>query len=350
LREQCASVEFAFRSRSSARLHGLTALVAGGSLSVAAFRSGSLQRFVRRHLDSGTTDAVVAFSSAMAQYARGHCRAARLVDFVDVDSDKWRLYAARHAWPQSWIYRMEGNRLARFEEAIAREWDHSLFVSRREADLFRPRVPGRPVSWLPMGVDSEYFRPPPDGPPRPEAPTIVFTGTMDYFPNADGVRYFSDSILPSVRRRVPGVRFLIVGRNPTLEVRQLAAREGITVTGTVPDVRPHLASSWISVAPLRVARGVQSKVLEAMAMGLPVVGTSAAFEGIDAGPENGVRVLDPPDAFADTVVDLLRDPRLRQDLGSRARAFVEREHRWDRHGADLEALLLDLAARARAGA
>ncbi len=348
LRERCASLEFVFRSRRSTQLHGLRALADGRSLSAEAFRSGVLARFVRRHLESGRIDALVAFSSSMAQYARGACPAARLADFVDIDSDKWRLYAGRHRWPQSWVYGLEAGRLARLENAIAGEWDYTLFVSRQEADLFLPRAAGRPVGWLANGVDTDHFRPPSDESSRAEAPTIVFMGSMDYFPNADGVRYFSDDILPRVRREVPGARFLIVGRNPTHEVRQLGDREGISVTGTVPDVRPHLSASWISVAPLRVARGVQNKILEAMATGLPVVGTGAAFEGIEAGPRDGVRVADSPEAFAGAVVDLLRDEPLRRALGAGARAFVEREHSWRTHGSGLESLLGDLVARKRA--
>ncbi len=350
LRERCESLQVVFRSRGAARARGLSGLLGGGSLSVAAFRSGALRRFARGHLETGSIDAVVAFSAAMAQYARGACGAARLVDFVDVDSDKWLQYAPRHAWPASWIYRTEADRLARFEVEIAREWDHSLFVSRQEADLFRPRVPGRPVSWLPMGVDADAFRPPPEGATRAEAPTVIFTGTMDYFPNADAVCHFADEILPAVRSSIPGTRFLVVGRNPTPPVRRLARREGITVTGTVPDVRPFLAEAWVSVAPLRLARGVQSKVLEAMATGLPVVGTRSALEGLDAGAEDGARQADEPADFAGAVVELLRDSARRRALGARARAFVEREHRWDRHGAALEALLLELVSRRTKGA
>jgi sugar transferase (PEP-CTERM/EpsH1 system associated) len=354
LRELCSSVEVAYRSPRGARIAGLRGLADGRAISVAAFDSASLRRAAAARLPQA--DVVVAFSSVMAQYVPSDAAVPRLVDFVDADSDKWKLYAARRRGPAAWIYAREGNRLARFEDDVARTWDHSLFVSERDARILRVRVPGSPVSVLPNGVDLEFFnrsaagtdpgyiRP---GTPAPHASQLVFTGVMDYFPNVDGVRHFCDSIFPRVRAAIPDATFTIVGRNPSRAVRSLARLKGVVVTGSVPDVRPFLAAADIAVAPLRVARGLQNKVLEAMAMRLPVVGSSTAFEGIDTMEGAGVETADDPREFADRVIALLRDPVRRAEAGRRARSYVERHHRWADHGAALEALLVRLVEAGR---
>lgn len=359
LREFCASVDVVYRSPLEARIAGLRGLVDGRAISVAAFASRALRRAAEFRLRGA--DAVIAYSSVMAQYIPERSGVPRLMDFVDVDSDKWRLYAERRRGPAAWIYAREAERLARYEERVARTWDHSLVVSVREARLLAARVPDRPWTALPNGVDLSYFAPScavtnganghgngnghgthatPGADATPGgAPSIVFTGLMNYFPNVDGVRHFCAEIFPRVRAEVPDARFVIVGRNPVRSVRALARLPGVSVTGAVPDVRPYLASASVSVAPLRVARGIQNKILEAMAMALPVVATSAAFEGVGAPKGTGGEVADSPDAFARCVVELLRDPERRRSAGESARAYVERHHRWADHGAALDELI-----------
>jgi sugar transferase (PEP-CTERM/EpsH1 system associated) len=301
---------------------------------------------------------VLAFSSVMAQYVPAADGRPRVMDFVDADSEKWRLYAARSRWPSSWVYAREADRLGRFEAAVARAWDQSLFVCEREARVLRERAPNARIGVIPSGIDLEYYAPPirtkargnGSGPHPGPGPRIVFTGMMDYLPNVDGVRWFADDVFPRVREAFPDARFTIVGRNPTRTVLGLASRPGIVVTGAVPDVRVHLADADLAVTPLRVARGMQNKVLEAMAMALPVVATSPVFEGLDAPEGVGVEVADEASAFAERVVALLRDDSRRLDAGHRARAYVERHHRWPDHGAALEALLEGLVtARSRPG-
>ena len=361
LREFCSSVDVVYRSPLEARITGLRALLDGRAISVAAFASGVLRRAAEYRLRGA--DIAIGFSSVMAQYVPERSGVPRLMDFVDVDSDKWRLYASRRHGPAAWIYAREAEKLGRFEERVARTWDHSVFVSAREARLLAARVPDRPWTALPNGVDLSYFDPGravlgTNGPKNgngngnghgvhreplahamAEAPSIVFTGLMNYFPNVDGVRHFCSEIFPRVRAEVPDARFVIVGRNPVRSVRALARLPGVSVTGAVPDVRPYLAAAAVSVAPLRVARGIQNKILEAMAMAVPVVATSAAFEGVGAPKGTGGEVADHPDAFARCVVELLRDPKRRKSAGQSARAYVERHHRWADHGAALDELI-----------
>ena len=166
---------------------------------------------------------------------------------------------------------------------------------------------------------------------------------MDYFPNVDAVQYFCHEIFPSVRRELSGARFYIVGRNPTRQVRELGKQANVIVTGTVPDVRPYLSQAALGVAPFRLARGLQNKVLESMAMGVPVVGTSQAFKGIAATIQNGIRIADDARSFARCVTTVLQaDAASRRQAAQQARDYVERHHRWEDQGVKLERLLKEV--------
>ncbi|WP_035802869.1 TIGR03087 family PEP-CTERM/XrtA system glycosyltransferase [Deferrisoma camini] len=273
-------------------------------------------------------------------------RSPRLVmDLVDVDSDKWAQYARWNPWPWKVVYRLESILLSRYELAVARAFDVVTLVSPAEAELFRGRVgPEARVEALANGVDLEYFRPGAVAEGDAEAALggseIAFCGAMDYYPNVDAVVWFANRVLPLVRGEVSDARFVIVGSSPAPAVQELAKLPGVEVTGRVEDVRPFVAGAQVSVAPIRIARGVQNKVLEAMAMGKPVVASPQAHEGIDASPGVHLRVCElRPEGFANEVVALLRDPELRFELGRRARERVEEVYRWDRCLEPLEVLL-----------
>jgi polysaccharide biosynthesis protein PslH len=212
--------------------------------------------------------------------------ARRVLDMVDVDSDKWTQYAPTQRWPLSWVYAREGRKLAEWEVRVAQEFDATLLVSHAEAALLRQRVPQarHKIGAFENGVDAEYFSPARDYPnPYPTGVRgIVFTGAMDYWPNIDAVSWFAERIFPAVRDAVPHAQFTIVGSRPTEAVLALARQPGVVVTGGVPDVRPYIAHAACAVAPLRIARGVQNKVLEAMAMARPVIASAQAAEGIRA--------------------------------------------------------------------
>ena len=347
LARDCASVDVVFRGRSSSLARAAAGLPSGRSMSVAAFGSGSMRRTLRRVVERGRFDAALVFSSQMGQYLDVLPPVPCVVDFVDVDSEKWRDYAARLGPPRSWLYRLEAKRLSDFEGRLARRAARSVFVSEAEAALFLARHPGMRVSVLSMGVDLDYFAPGPEGATPGQPPTAVFVGMMDYRPNVDAVSYFAREILPRVRRRVADACFRVVGRRPTAAVRALAALPGVAVTGAVPDVRPHLRDAAVSVAPFRIARGIQSKTLEAMAMGLPVVGTSIAFQGIASEIADGVSRKDAPEDFAEEVALLMRSPELQRSRGALARRYVERQHRWEDRGRELESLLSEAVHEGR---
>jgi len=334
----CRSVEIVYRDRRMSLARAGIAVATGEALSVAAFRSSALRRCVEAVLEREPIDAAIVFSSAMAQYLPGPVSVPLVLDMVDVDSEKWRAYGETLGAPRSWIYRLEWKRLARFEDRVGNDCDHCVVATAAEALLLEGRI-RRPVSVVPNGVDLDYFRPTDRTRGRHEAPAVVFVGMMDYHPNEDAVSFFSREVLPAVRASIPGTTFTIVGRNPTARVRELARLPGVRVAGGVPDVRPYVAEADLTVAPFRIARGIQNKVLESMAMGRPVVGTALAFQGLSATESDGVRVVDDPQGLAREALALLKDPALAQRCGTQARAFVEREHRWDAHGDAIETIL-----------
>ena len=341
LKEYCVAIDAVFVNQLVAKFKAVAMLLGKKPLSVAFFQSEQLRKKICRRIHDVKFDRIIIFSSAMAEYVRDILDIPKLIDFVDVDSEKWRGYADSKSGMMSWIYRLEARRLAEYEEDVAKAFSHSILVSQAEASLLQRRVKGRPVSVVPNGVDLDYFNSS-DGSLRCDLPVIVFAGTMDYFPNVDAVTYFCEEIFPLIRNASPDAQFYIVGRNPTRVVRELNRQPGVIVTGSVQDVRPYLAKAWLAVAPFRVARGVQNKVLEALAMGLPIVGTYHAFQGIEATSENGIRLVDDPQKFGQEVIRFFKDEEMRRTCSLLGREYVEKHHRWESQGVRLEALLQNL--------
>jgi sugar transferase (PEP-CTERM/EpsH1 system associated) len=327
----CASSHFARLDRARAKIASLRGLLTGEPLSVVFYRDPGLEKWVRRVLDTVKPDLVFVFSSNMAPYVLNLKRTAPLmVDLVDLDSEKWLSYSKTHNFPMRWVYRREGRKIAALEARIAREADWSLFVSEAEAALFQTREPafGDRVHYVSNGVDLAYFDPAQSfpAPYGTDVANFVFTGAMDYPPNVDAVSWFAREVLPAVRRALPGAQFHIAGSNPTAPVRALANLPGVFVTGRVADIRPYIAHATASVAPMRIARGIQNKVLEAMAMGRPTVVTPDALEGIDAEPGAELLLAQTPEAFAEACIACAA-PEARA-LGEAARRRVVRAYGW----------------------
>ncbi len=285
LKPYCASIRLLPLKPRRARLASLAGLLTGEALTLPYYRNRELASWAKELAASGTVTRGLAYSSAMAQFMPADL-GRRVIDMVDVDSDKWTQYAPTQRWPLSWVYAREGRKLAEWEAQAAQDFDATLLVSKDEAALLQQRVPQarNKIGAFENGVDADYFSPARDyADPYPsDVQGVVFTGAMDYWPNIDAVTWFAERIFPAVREAVPGAQFTIVGSRPTDAVLTLARRPGVVVTGGVPDVRPWLAHAACAVAPLRIARGVQNKVLEAMAMARPVVASAQAAEGIRA--------------------------------------------------------------------
>ncbi len=321
-------------------------------LSVGYFWSSRFAYQVHGWLRDHDYDVALGYSSPMAEYLLGprfdRRPMARVMDFVDVDSEKWRQYAGRVELPMSAVYKAEAELLSRYERKVAREFDASILVSRAEAEAFRKIAPdARRIVDVPNGVDTEFFGATERRPAHPPTPLLVFVGQMDYFANVDAVRWFGREVFPKIKAAYPGARFRIVGRNPTEEVEDLKSIDGVEVTGPVPDVREHLDEATLVVAPLRIARGIQNKVLEAMAARAPVVASPAAFEGIEGEPDVHAAVADGVEAQVAAILALIADRDRRKAMAARARTLVEKTYAWGPAMTRLEDVLLEAAADAR---
>ena len=325
------------------------AFPAGQPISLAMFDSLKLRAFVQDVLERRPIETIYAFSGQMAQFVPQPCPARFLMDFVDMDSAKFADYSGSGA--MRWVHRREAERLFAFERATAARADASIFVSTAEADLFRRKagLPAADIRAIGNGVDLDFYDPAApfallDAAERGEGPLIVFTGQMDSRPNAEAATIYATQVLPGIVKCRSDARFAIVGRKPTGAVTALAKRPGVVVTGAVPDVRSWLAAADLVVAPLAIGRGIQNKVLEAMAMARPIIASPAAFAGIDAEPGRDLLVADGAEAQARQALDLIDAPARAAEIGASARGRMQTHYRWD---AQLAALtdLIRLPAR-----
>jgi polysaccharide biosynthesis protein PslH len=349
LQRLCASVHAVPLNTRAARLASLRGLATGEALTLPYYRHAGLQAWVRDKAPA--VDAAVLFSSCMAQYTRALPPARVLLDMVDVDSAKWAEYAPRHRWPLGWLYRREARRLLAWEREAAASARHTFLATTREAELFHRLAPecAAQVSGMDNGVDATFFAP--DAAraspftahdaahDAAHEQAVVFTGAMDYWPNIDAVSWFATEVLPLLHRTRPGLRFFIVGRSPAPAVQALAGPH-VVVTGTVPDVRPYLQHAAVVVAPLRLARGIQNKVLEAMAMARPVVAAEACAAPLQAEPGRELLVArDDAAEFAAAVGSLLADPARAAAVGRAGRERVLASYEWAAHLRQLDAQL-----------
>ena len=342
LHDYCVSSKVVMLRPLLGRIRSLPALWNGEPLTLRYYNDPDLVAWVQRTVQEQQIRKVVVFSPAMAQYVSGNRDLRVVVDFVAVNSAKWRQYAETRPWPLSAIFDREGHRLLAFERAIARTADASVFVTRAEADLFRTLAPECMfrVHHAQNGVDSDYFSPLVEltDPFGPGEEAIVFTGSMDYWPNVDAACWFVEDVLPAIVAERPNVRFYIVGALPPAVVVALTKAGQVVVSGPVPDVRPYLKHASVVVAPLRAARGIQYNVLEAMAMGRPLVASSAAVAGLSAMHGLDLEVADSRAEFACKTLELMGTDQ-GKSIGAAARARVLADYHWMTNLAPFDELL-----------
>jgi sugar transferase (PEP-CTERM/EpsH1 system associated) len=295
--------------------------------SLAYFYSPDLARRVREMLVSERFDLIFVHCSSAAQYVEHVRGVPKILDFGDMDSQKWLEYARYKPFPASLGYRLEAHKLVREEKRLASRFDLCTATTRAEWETLESLGTGVPSGWFPNGVDSDYFAPSPE-PYEPD--TIAFVGRMDYYPNQQCMFDFCAHTLPRLQARRPALRLLVVGADPPSAVRELQKLPGVTVTGSVPDVRPYLRRSALMVAPLNIARGTQNKILEAMAMGIPVVASRAAAGGVDALDEEHLLVASAPEHYAALILRVLEQPQERLRLSQGGRARMLSNHDWDK--------------------
>jgi hypothetical protein len=295
------------------------------SASEAYFHSSAMQRRIRTLLASRSFDLLVVHCSSVGHYVSGADGLPKVIDYCDVDSQKWSDYAGVRPWPLSWGYRWEALRVRRAERRLGERFSAVTLATAGEAALLRSLGVRGEIDWFPNGVDLDHFRPASQG---YDPNVLTFVGRMDYFPNEQCMVDFCRDVLPLLRRRRPALRLQIVGAHPTPRVRRLAALPGVTVTGAVPDVRPFVQGSALTIAPLAVARGTQNKILESMAMGVPVVASRVAAAGVDATAGEHLLVADDAQGYCDAIERLVGDARFRARVGEAGRARVESHHTW----------------------
>jgi sugar transferase (PEP-CTERM/EpsH1 system associated) len=348
LEELCERVEVFPLQRSAAYLRAALGAVMGlirpQPLTLSFFESAELRSRVEELARSESFDLVVAYSSAMAPYVEPFQGTPAVLDMVDVDSAKWAQYSRFASLPLRPVYALEARRLQAYEASLSGRFERIVLATGNETRLLKGFAPDAKAATIPNGVDLDFFQPM-DLPKTPH-PALVFTGQMDYFANIDGVVHFSHNVMPRLRRRFPDLELLIVGRSPAPAVRALCELPGVYVTGAVGDVRPFLERAWAFVAPLRIAQGVQNKVLEAMAMNLPVVCTDRVFAGLsEGGFRHGRDLLAAADdeGLEACLTSVLEDAEMRAGLAECARQRLSISYRWTANMDRFEEILTSAA-------
>ncbi len=316
----------------------LWSLLCGRTISEGAFASRRLSTVLSHWAARIPFTGVLASASSLVPHLRraGLRDLPIVVDLIDVDSQKWLDYAAVRRWPSSWLFRTEARRLRRLEQDLS-TWARAVTtVSDAETNLYRSFAPGAAAYTVTNGVDLDFFHAPS---PRPVESGCVFVGALDYYPNVDAACWFCRAVWPEIMRRRPQARLALVGRRPVPAIRHLTEVPGVELLADVPDVRPHLARAAVAVVPLRVARGVQNKVLEALAMGKAVVAAPQALAALGTEPGQHLLAAASRGEWADAIQRLLDDEPLRRGLGDAGRRFVRQHHHWDRCLAPLGGLL-----------
>ena len=293
--------------------------------SMGYFYSPELARRIDAHLQSKHWDLVFVHCSSVAQYVSSVTDVPKILDFGDMDSQKWLEYANYKPFPLSMGYRLEGAKMLAAEKRLARQFDLCTATTRAEWETLNGYGTGADTDWFPNGVDAEFFCPV-DEPY--DAQTISFIGRMDYYPNQECMSRFCEQVWPLLRQQRPAMQLLIVGADPSPAMRKLGDLPGVTVTGSVPDVRPFIRKSALMVAPLNIARGTQNKILEAMAMGVPVVTSTIAAGGVDAQSEEHFLVADTPQDYAQAVLRIVDNPQERSRLSAAGRQRMLTNHAW----------------------
>ncbi len=332
-----------------AKFKSLKAFLTGEPITLPYFWSAELAEWAVHTIKKNDIRSTLMFSSPMAQYLEPATfeGTLRVIDFIDVDSDKWKQYAEKTSFPMSWVYRREHRTLAEYEKRIVKKFDSVALVSNKEVELFRTIIPHElheKVHSVSNGVDSDYFSLTAKFDPMSfSADVVSFTGAMDYWANVEAVVWFCKKVWPLVLDRTPKACFYIVGTSPTSEVLALHDGVSVIVTGRVKDVRPYLKASAVVVAPLRIARGIQNKVLEALSMERYVIGTTMAFEGIECdGEDLNISIVDDEVDFGDELSAQLELAANRSCTKShdKNRKFVTSYYNWEAKLNDLAPLLL----------
>ena len=324
----------------------LAGLLTGKALSVSNFYLKSLQYHIDQLLQHHSIDVIYCSASSVAEYVfksrviqQLNPKPRLLMDFMDVDSDKWAQYATNHRWPLNLVYQREAKLIAEFEKEIATSFDHCILITQAEVDLFEQQHKSHfGIHAIENGLDTSAFYPPLK-PRARQAPKLLFAGVMDYAPNVDAVMWFIQHVWPTIIAQWPQATFCIAGMNPIDKLTKLHATNGIEITGFVDDIKPYFDQANIFVAPFRLARGVQNKVLQAFASGLPVVSTPMGAEGIKCQDQRDILLASRPEDFVECIRLLMENPQRYDTISHNALSLIEQHYAWNSVLAPLAALI-----------
>ena len=305
--------------------------------SLAYFYSNKLKKQINAWLDTENFDAIFVHCSAVAHYVENVQHIPKILDYADMDSQKWLIYRSFKPFPLNWGYWLEGTKLMRSEKSLASKFDLSTCITKAELETLDGFNTAKKTDWFPNGVDAEYFQP--DG-TQYDPHSISFIGRMDYYPNQQCMLEFCHQTLPLIQKKIPETKLYIVGAEPPKEIRELENIPGVIVTGSVEDVRPYVLKTAAMVAPLNIARGTQNKILEAMAMGVPVVSSSLAAGGVDAIPGEHFLTADTPAEYAEKLTSLMESTSLRDKFAKVGRERMLSNHSWHESMKKMETLIL----------
>lgn len=344
LRPYCARIENLPMLRWRSYVNCITGAVSTLPLQLHYNYDPAMARLVDRVVQGSKPDLLYAHYIRMGRYTEKYRQYPRVLAMqLSMTLNYQRLAENATDWVHKMLYTIEYQKLRRFEANFARQFDKVMLISPRDLEAMAADPPLTNVFFNPHGVDFDHFKPDPTVAKEPNS--LIFTGNMKYMPNVDAITYFCRQILPLVRQAIPDVRLSIVGTRPLPEVVALAEDPAITVTGRVPDLRDYLQRAQVAIAPMRTAAGLLNKVLEGMSMGLPMVVSPMANEGIRAAAGKEILIGETPQAFADHIVTLLRDPARRQEVGSAARDFILNQWSWTGYLQELEQMFCELVDR-----
>lgn len=311
--------------------------------SMGYFYSRELKQKVSEKLRTERFDLIFVHCSSVAQYVEDTKNIPMIIDFGDMDSQKWLSYGTMKPFPLSMGYYVEGLKMQLAEVAIAKKFDVCTVTTKAERATLQGLALGCKTDWYPNGVDAERFAPTDEPYDRD---LICFVGRMDYYPNQDAMFDFTEHTLPLIQQRRPSTKLVIVGADPSPQVRALAKKPGVEVTGSVPEVQPFVRKAAFTVAPLNIARGTQNKILESLAMGVPVISSPLAAAGVDCEPDEHILVADRPQQWADACIRLLDSPEERAKLADAGRQRMLSNHSWSSSMKRVDAIIEDCLATA----
>ncbi len=339
MKELCKKILFSPINRRKQMIKASFYLPTNVPLSLPLFYNKKLYKNIKEVVENQKIDLIYIYCVSMAPYVEKFSNIPKVIDFIDSDSQKWLDYASTTKFPMKLIYMREGKLLRQYEKKIANKSHHAFVASKREEDIFKRYITSCPITTILNGVSiPDYIK----RHNNSKEINIVFVGVMDYWPNVDAVTFFAKDVFPKIRKEFSEAKFFIVGKNPCEQVKKLSEIPGVKVTGFVPDVKEYLLSATLCVVPLRIARGIQNKLLEAMAMKVPVVATSAATEGIMATPEKDLLIADDPDEMAKKIINLIKDKKLQEELSNNAFWYIKRYHNWEHNLKTLEDIIINI--------